>query len=292
MSEVELLRVGLTQWHATADVEANVEIAVDLICRAAAGGADIVVLPENGLMLGTNVQMRERALSQTGPEVHALASAAAEQGVTVVLGGMKNITAEGVFNSAVVIDAQGRVAGRYDKIHLFDATVNGQSFEASSVEKPGQQPVLLDLDGVKVGLTICYDVRFPELYRALALSGAELFLVPAAFTYVTGQAHWHALLRARAIENGCYVVASATVRSPRGPGQDAFETYGHALVVSPWGEVLAVLGEETPVIQIVDLDLSTVRSARRSLPVLAGTRPLVYRTEPRTITTRSTQEAR
>jgi predicted amidohydrolase len=279
----ESLRVGVTQWHATTDVAANLEVALDLVRRAAEDGAQLVVLPENGLMLGTNAQMRAQLLAQDGPEVAALAAEAAEHGVTVVLGGMKNATADGVFNSAVVIGPDGLVAGRYDKIHLFDARVGGQSFEASSVEQAGSQPVLLDVDGALVGLTICYDVRFPELYRALALAGAEVLLVPAAFTHPTGRAHWHTLLRARAIENGCFVVAPATIRSPAGPGHDPFETYGHALVVSPWGEVLLDLEEQTPAVGVVDLDLTAVRETRAALPVLAGTKPGAYATTPRTI---------
>ena len=213
-------------------------------------------------------------------------------GITVVLGGMKNATLEGVFNSAVVIGPDGTVAGRYDKIHLFDARVGGQSFEASSVEQAGSRPALLDVDGALVGVTICYDVRFPELYRALALAGAEVLLVPSAFTYPTGRAHWHTLLRARAIENGCYVVAPATVRSPDGPERDPFETYGHALVVSPWGEVLLDLEEQTPAVGVVDLDLTAVRETRSALPVLAGTRPHAYATTPSTIAVPILEEQR
>ncbi|MGK5112341.1 MULTISPECIES: carbon-nitrogen hydrolase family protein [unclassified Geodermatophilus] len=284
--------MGVTQWHATTDVAANLAVALDLVGRAAADGARLVVLPENGLMLGTNAQMRARLLREDGPEIRALGEAAAAHGVTVVLGGMKNATADGVFNSAIAIGPDGLVAGRYDKIHLFDARVGGQSFEASSVEQAGSEPVLLDVDGTTVGLTICYDVRFPELSRALATAGAEVLLVPAAFTHPTGRAHWHTLLRARAIENGCYVVAPATVRSPEGPGHDAFETYGHALVVSPWGEVLLDLEERTPAVAVVELDLTTVREVRTALPVLAGTKPAAYRTAPRTIAVPILEEQR
>lgn len=273
------LRVGLTQWHATDDVDANLATALDLIARAAADDADLVVLPENGLMLGTNTTMREKALTESGPEITALSAAAGEHGVAVVLGGMKNSTPDGVFNSAVVIGADGVLAGRYDKIHLFDARVNGQSFEASTVERAGSHPVLLDLGSTVAGLTICYDLRFPELYRALALAGAEVLLVPAAFLHVTGGAHWHTLLAARAIENGCYVVAPATIRG--GPGaDDAFETYGHALVVSPWGEIITDLREDAPAVQVVELDLAAVEKARATLPVLHGTNPAAYVTEP------------
>ncbi|MFF3574888.1 carbon-nitrogen hydrolase family protein [Nocardia jiangxiensis] len=289
------LRVGLTQWHATTDIEANLATALRLIGEAAADGARLVVLPENGLMLGTNAQMREAAFNEGTDAVQQLRRVAATHGVTVVLGGMKNRTPDGVFNSALVIDAAGEIAGRYDKMHLFDANIGGQSFEASSVERPGAGPVLLDLDGVRIGLTICYDVRFPELSRALAAAGAEVLLVPAAFVRSTGEAHWHTLLRARAIENLAYVVAPATVHSPTPDYTDAFATYGHALVVSPWGEVLADLGTDPAAVQVIELDLDAVTRARAGLPVLAGRRGAdEYGAQPRRlhVTTRSPEETR
>lgn len=280
-----VLRVGLTQWHATGDVDANLRTAVRLIGEAADGGATLVVLPENGLMLGSNVEMREAALSEDAAPVRELRRVAADRGVVVVLGGMKNRTDDGIFNSALVIDRDGSVAGRYDKLHLFDATIDGRSFEASTVERPGSGPVLLDVDGVRVGLTICYDVRFPELARELAAAGAQVLLVPAAFVQSTGRAHWHTLLRARAIENLAYVVAPATVHSPTPDHVDAFPTYGHALAVSPWGEVLADLEESPAAVQVLDLDLAQVDAARAKLPVLAGRRAAdVYRTPPRIVT--------
>src|SRR5699024_8526886 len=150
---------------------------------------------ENGLMLGTNTEMREAAFSEEGDaHLERIAAAARENDVVVVVGGLKNRTEEGTFNSALVYDRSGHLAGRYDKIHLFDARIGGQSFEATSVERGGATPVIVEVDGVSVGLTVCYDVRFPELYRSLALEGAEVVLVPAAFTRVTGDAHWEVLL--------------------------------------------------------------------------------------------------
>lgn len=278
------LRVGVTQWHATTDITANLATALRLIDRAATAGAQLVTLPENGLMLGTNAQMREAALHEDSDEVRQLRLAAATRGVAVVLGGMKNRTAEATYNSALVIDAAGELVGRYDKMHLFDATIGGQSFEASTVERPGAGPVLLDLDGIRIGLTICYDARFPELSRALAAAGAEVLLVPAAFVQSTGAAHWHTLLRARAIENLAYVVAPATVHSPDPEFAEAFATYGHALVVSPWGEVLADLGEAPEAVRVVELDLEAVTRARSTLPVLAGRRRIEeYNAQPRVL---------
>lgn len=288
-----ILRVGLTQWHATSDIEANLAAALRAVGQAAAAGATLVLLPENGLMLGTNAEMRARAFTEDAPEIGKLAAAAAEHEVTVVLGGMKNATAEGTFNSALVLDPTGTVAGRYDKIHLFDARVDGQAFEASSVERAGSSPVLLALGDALVGLTICYDVRFPELYRALAQHGAEVILVPAAFTHTTGSAHWHTLLRARAIENGCFVVASATIRGAdeEERSRDGFTTYGHALAVGPWGEVLADLGEAPAAVEVVELDLDEVAQVRAKLPVLRQGRPAAYAAEPDTVVINEKEDA-
>ncbi|MGV9861062.1 nitrilase-related carbon-nitrogen hydrolase [Rhodococcus koreensis] len=277
-----VLRVGLTQWRATRDIAANLEAAEWVIAESASGGADLVLLPENGLMLGTNTEMRAAALRPDGPELSRLGAAAKAAGVPVILGGTKLIRENGaVTNTAVVFGPDGALIGGYDKIHLFDARVGGQSFEASAVESAGTDPVLLEVSGTVVGLTICYDVRFPELYRRLALAGAEVLLVPAAFIQETGRAHWEVLLRARAIENGAFVVASATIVGE--DGSDAFATYGHATAVAPWGEVLADLRETPLGAQVVKLDLEQVASARSRLPVLAGVRDDVYRTRPRTI---------
>lgn len=284
MTASRSLRVGLTQWHATRDVDANVDAAVRAIRSCAAEEAQLVVLPENGLMLGSNSEMREAAFSEDGdPHLSRIAEAARENEVVVVVGGLKNRTAEGTFNSALVYNRSGEISARYDKIHLFDARIGGQSFEASSVEQAGAAPVLVEVDGVMVGLTICYDVRFPELYRNLARAGAEVILVPAAFTRITGDAHWEVLLRSRAIESGAYVVASATVHGD-GATKEAFETFGHALAVGPWGQVLADLGEEPFATTVLDLDLDEVAAVRDKLPVLRGVRPDAYGAKIRSFT--------
>jgi predicted amidohydrolase len=276
-------RVGLTQWRATLDMAANLATAVELIDAAGADGADLALLPENGLSLGTNADMRAAALSVRSAEIESLQEAARRAGAAVVLGGFKRVSDDGtVYNTALAIGSDGELAGHYDKIHLFDARVGGQTFQASNVEQAGQCPVLLDVRGVRVGLTICYDVRFPELYRRLALEGAEVLLVPAAFTQTTGEAHWEVLLRARAVENAAFVVASATVRGD--DGADAWETYGHALVVDPWGKVLADLGERQRAVEVVELDLGEVARVRDQMPVLRGTRPDAYAAEPQSLT--------
>lgn len=276
-------RVGLTQWHAGRDLDANLRSALDAIHQCADQGAQLISLPENGLHLGSNAEMRAAALSLDSAPIDALRNAARKSGVPVTLGGFKNRGQDGrIHNSAIVIDKHGEIAGQYDKIHLFDATVGGQSFEASSVELRGQEPVVLSVGGVKIGMTICYDVRFPELFRALALNEVQLFLVPAAFTYTTGQAHWEVLLRARAIENAAFLVASATVRG-EDPSQDAFQTWGHAMAIDPWGTVLADLEDAHAATQVVELDLGRVEEIRSKLPVLKGVQPHTYTLSPRVI---------
>jgi predicted amidohydrolase len=262
----------------THDVARNLAVAVELIAEAAGAGAELVLLPENALCLGRNQQMRDRALRVESAEIASLRAAAARAGATVVLGGFKRLTADGaVYNTALVIGPDGELAGGYDKIHLFDARIDGRSFRASAVERAGGRPALVELGGARIGLTVCYDVRFPELFRRLAVEGADVLLVPAAFTRATGRAHWGALLRARAIENGAYVVASATVGDHAADA--AFPTYGHAMVVDPWGVVLADLGERQRAVRVVELDLAEVERVRAQLPVLQGRRPDAYAAE-------------
>jgi predicted amidohydrolase len=276
------IRVTLTQWHATRDVAANLRKALELVRASARDKPDLILLPENGLMIGTNDEMRAAALAIDSVEIDQLRRSAHDASATVILGGFKRRAADGsVHNTALVIGPRGEIAGGYDKIHLFDATIGGQKFQASRVEVAGTEPVIALINQVKVAVTICYDVRFPELYRALALAGAEVFLVPAAFTFKTGEAHWEVLLRARAIENTAYVVGSATIRGRN--GDDAFETWGHALAVDPWGIVLADLGTAELAHETIELDMGVLEEVRRNLPVLRGIRQQAYSTEPRVI---------
>lgn len=278
------LRVGVTQWHATPDIQRNLDTATRLITLAAEDGATLVVLPENGLMLGTNTEMRAAAFSESSPELLLLRELARQHEIALIIGGMKYRVADEVYNSALIIGPDGEIQGRYDKLHLFNANVGGQSFEASSVEKAGSHLVLVEIEGVRVGVTICYDIRFPELARQLASEGAEILLVPAAFVKSTGEAHWHTLLRARAIENHTFVLAPATVHSPNADYADAFPTYGHALAVNPWGEVLFDLGTSGEAVEVIDINLDEVTQARRKLPVLEQRRtPEIYQSTPKTV---------
>jgi predicted amidohydrolase len=278
MNDNTTFHVGLTQWRPTKNLESNLQIALRMIAETAKQGADLVLLPENGLFLGSNKEMREAALSLDSPAIDALRAASAQAGVVTVVGGFKCRMPEEITNKALVIGTDGSMVGAYDKIHLFDARVGGRSFDASSVEKSGQCPAILEVKGVKVGLTVCYDVRFPELYRRLAVAGAQVMVVPSAFTQVTGEAHWEVLLRARAIESGAYVIASATIRGE--DGADAFPTYGHALAVDPWGKVLVDLGETRAGCTVVPIELEKVEEARTSLPVLKGLQPEAVARDP------------
>lgn len=269
-------RIGLTQWHVTRDREQNLDQACSLIRACGKERADLVLLPENALFLGSNTEMRDASLSLDAPAFAGIAELAREIGTPVLIGGVKRRDEAGtIWNSAVLCDQKGRVTSIYDKIHLFDATIGGQRFQASQVESAGVTPVIVDHAGAALGITICYDVRFPELYRKLAFAGAEILLVPAAFTRTTGAAHWEVLLRARAIENSSFVVASATVSGHDGAA-DSFETYGHAMVIDPWGRVLADLGEQSPASTVVELDLSLVADVRAKLPSLNHARPAAY----------------
>lgn len=285
MTGNRVLRIGLTQWDASTHIERNLNYACAAITACAEGGADVVLLPENGLMLGTNAQMREAAFTPDSEWLRTLEEHIAKCGVVTVLGGLKYRIGDHTTNSALVYGADGTLRGRYDKLHLFDAKIGGQSFEASTVEAPGERLTILEVAGVKIGLLICYDIRFPEASRKLAKAGAEVLLYPAAFLEKTGSAHWQTLLQSRAIENLAYVVASATVASDDPSVERGFRTWGHAMAVGPWGEVIADLGSTPYSVQVLELDLAEVQRTRTLLPVLHGVRPAhIYDAAPVSIT--------
>jgi predicted amidohydrolase len=270
----ELLRVACVQLNAGADKPANLEKAETLVARAAATGADIVVLPEKWNAIGTPDVFRENAETvETGETFAALSSWARRHGVTIV-GGSVTERREGrekLSNTCPVYDSQGELAGLYRKIHMFDVEVGGQVYRESEAEEPGEGPVVCDVEGWKLGLTVCYDLRFPELYRIEALEGAELITVPAAFTLFTGKDHWELLLRARAVENQLYV-AAANQWGETSPGKSS---YGRSLIVDPWGVVLAAAPDEDCVI-VAELDRARLQRVRRMLPSLANRQPQAY----------------
>ncbi len=266
------LRVGLVQTCTGIDPVANAAALAVAIGDLAAQGANCIFTPEMSGLLDRN---RERAARQITGEtgdivLAAVRAAAARYGVWVQLGSLALRPDDGgkLVNRAFLIGADGDIVARYDKIHLFDVDLpDGETYRESAAYAPGDRAVIAPTPWGGVGLTICYDVRFPALYKSLAVAGASVITVPAAFTGPTGVAHWHVLLRARAIETGSFIVAAAQT----GNHADGRTTFGHSLVVDPWGTVLVDLGDR-PGVAIVDLDLPQVQTTRTRLPTLANAR--------------------
>ncbi len=267
------MRVGLVQLTASDDPEENLPATLARVAEAAAQGAELVATPEVTNCVSTS-RTRQRAVLRREDEdatLAALREAAARHGTWILAGSLALRTddPDGRFaNRSFLIDATGRITARYDKIHMFDVEVSEtESYRESAGYRPGEAAVLGDLGAVRLGLTICYDIRFPHLYRRLAQAGAGILSVPSAFSPVTGAAHWEPLLRARAIETGCFVLAPAqTGRHAAARGRSR-ETYGHSMVVAPWGEVLLDMGV-APGAALVDLDLSETEAARARVPSL------------------------
>ncbi|HCX86414.1 MAG TPA: hypothetical protein DG761_00150 [Gammaproteobacteria bacterium] len=259
------LALAAVQMNSTSVLEENLATARAFIDEACAGGADIIVLPENFSLMPETREQRQDAADRVS-EVEAMLSAAAREKGVVIIGGSTPLpAADGrVTNTCLVFDHSGQRIGRYDKIHLFDVSVSSsESYCESRHIAPGKTPLALSAHGLTMGITICYDMRFPELYRQLAKAGAELFSVPSAFTVPTGHAHWHTLLRARAIENLAWVIAPAQVGAHPGGRQ----TYGHSLIIDPWGEILAEC-DGGPGVIFARLDRDSASQRRRQFPVL------------------------
>jgi predicted amidohydrolase len=276
-----ILRAGLVQLSSSDDVAANIPVTEALVREAAAGGAELILTPEVTNIVTQNRARRQAALvaEAAEPTLARLRAAAAELGRWVLVGSLL-VKAEGeatrAANRSLLIGPDGAVRARYDKIHLFDVDVSeAETHRESESVRPGDRAVLAETPWGGIGLTVCYDLRFPALHRALAEAGAAILTVPAAFTPPTGAAHWETLLRARAIETGCFVLAPAQCGlHPAGPGERRRETWGRSLAVGPWGEVLADAGE-APGVTLVDLDLAAVAEARRRLPSLRHARPFL-----------------
>ena len=269
-----MTRIALLQSNTGIDPRANAAALVGAIKEAAKGGAAILFTPEMSGLLDRDSQRASTNL-RTEEEDQVLAAcreAAREHGIWLHLGSVAVLVDDGkVANRGFVIDRTGIVRARYDKIHLFDVDLpTGESWRESAVYRPGNGAVLINGTPVgKLGLTICYDLRFPTLFARIAESDADIISVPAAFTVPTGRAHWHVLLRARAIEAGVFVVAAAQV----GRHEDGRQTFGHSLVVDPWGEVLLDMGEEQG-IGFADIDLSRISDVRSRIPALNHRRPI------------------
>lgn len=267
----ETFVAAAVQTRSGKSVAANVTAASGLVREAAAAGADYVLTPEM-----TNILVRSRdelkasiADEKDDLSLAAFRALAAELGIWLHLGSIAVKAADGrAANRAFLIAPDGGIAARYDKIHLYDVDLpNGESFRESTHYCPGAEAVVYDLPWLRLGITICYDLRFPKLFQALADAGSGLVVVPSAFTRVTGEAHWHVLLRARAIETGSFVIAAAQ----GGRHEDGRETFGHSLIVDPWGKILAEAGTE-PGIILAEIDPAAVEDARRRIPTLAHAR--------------------
>ena len=260
-----VFKAACVQVNASADLEDNIARASRLIAEAAGAGAKLVLTPENTTMI---VRGREATLAKAQPEashpaIPAFSALSAKLGVWLSIGSLTiRLSEEAAANRSYLFAPDGSLAARYDKIHMFDVNVpDGQVYRESSTFQRGEDAPIVPLPWGKLGLTICYDLRFPQLYRALAQAGADFLTVPSAFTRVTGRAHWHTLLRARAVETGCYVFAAAQC----GDHDGGRETYGHSLIVGPWGEVLAE-ANEAPGIILADIEPARVAEARAMVP--------------------------
>jgi deaminated glutathione amidase len=267
------LCAAVIQMCARQDIEQNLSVARALVDRAAARGAQLAVLPENFAYIGKlehKVQLAEPlSESEPGPILRAMQEAARSTGLHLLLGGtpIRSDHGDRFYNTAVLLDPRGHILASYRKIHLFDINIPGVVFTESERVMPGEEPVVADLLGARLGFSICYDLRFPELYRELSRRGATLLAVPAAFTLHTGKDHWLPLLRARAIENQCYVLAAGQ----HGAHTETRTSYGKSCIIDPWGAVIAQVSDGDGV-AVAMLDFVYLEKVRRELPALTHRR--------------------
>ena len=265
--------VALVQLDAGPDPETNVRLAAELADRAATDGARLVALPEYLQFRGPDDGFRASARPVPGPFTDPFADVARRHGTWVLVGSLAEASGDPdrPFNTSVLIRPDGEIAARYRKVHLFDVAVEAGPVDTESARvTAGDELVTAEVEGVRLGLSICYDLRFPELYRGLTLAGAQVLTVPANFTERTGRDHWEVLLRARAIENAAYVLAPSQIGGP--PGQPA---YGRSMVIDPWGTVVAQAPDRVAIVH-AELDLDRVDAIRQQIPALANRRPDVY----------------
>ncbi|MBA4779864.1 MAG: nitrilase [Sphingomonadales bacterium RIFCSPHIGHO2_01_FULL_65_20] len=275
------MKIAVLQMTAGIDPADNARTLVQAVRDAKAGGAEMLFTPEMSNLIDRNRARAADTIRSEGedPVLAEVRTAAAEHGLWVHLG---SLAVQGDApdakwrNRAFVIAPDGSIAARYDKIHLFDVDLaSGESWRESAVYEGGEQAVAVRLPEAVLGLSICYDIRFSAVFAALSRAGADIIAVPAAFTVPTGQAHWHVLLRARAIENACFVVAAAQT----GDHADGRSTYGHSLVIDPWGEILLDMGE-APGLAFAELDLARIADVRSRVPVIANRRPVAEAVRP------------
>lgn len=266
-----MTRIAVLQMCSGVDPDDNTDVIVDALQRAASGSAAMLFTPEMSIALDSNRKRASGSITteDNSPYIERLRRACSETGVWLSLGSCAVLVDEQRWaNRALVIDGSGRICARYDKMHMFDVDLaSGESWRESKTYRPGQDVVTIDTPVGHLGLSICYDIRFPALYQELGRLSCDVIAIPAAFTVPTGQAHWHILQRARAIESSCYVVAAAQA----GSHADGRRTYGHSLVIDPWGEVLLDMGDKLD-IAFVDLDNARLAEVRAQLPSLANRR--------------------
>lgn len=265
------LKVGVAQLNSRADKQKNVEMAIGAIRQAAGKNADLVVLPEYFNCLGSRAAMLENAERIPGPTTETMAQLARDSGTAILCGSIPEISANSgkIRNTAVFIDETGEILACYSKIHLFDIDLPGKvAYRESDAIEPGSAACTFAWHGLKIGLAICYDLRFPELFRRLMQQGAEMILVGAAFTRATGKYHWQPLIRSRAIENQVFVCAA----NQCGEHPDFFPTFGGSGVIDPWGRSLCRL-EQHPGVAVADLDMTELRRIRRESPILTHIQP-------------------
>lgn len=260
------------QMRGSCSVAENIAAASALISEAAAQGADFVATPEmTSLLVSKTAELFEKVREEKDDEaLAAFRALAAEKKIWLLIGSLPiRLSSEKVANRAFLISPEGEVTTRYDKIHMFDVDLaGGESYRESKNYEPGREASLARLPWGRLGLTICYDIRFPHLYRTLAQAGADFLTVPAAFTKQTGEAHWHTLLKARAIETGCFVIAPAQ----GGKHECGRETYGHSLIIAPWGEVIAEAAHAEPGVILAEIDPARIAEARSRVPSLGHDR--------------------
>ena len=268
------MRVAAIQLNSTEDKGRNLAIAEPLLRDAAADGSELIVLPEKWNVLGSPADLRAGAEPVPGPTTEWAGEVCRKLGVWLVAGSIVE-RVEGddkLRNTSVLISPDGDIRATYRKIHMFDVEVGGITYRESDAEAPGDEVVVADAGGIELGMAVCYDLRFAELFRIMAVRGARVFSLPSAFTVPTGRAHWEILVRARAIENQAFVIAAGQV----GKHPPDHESYGHSMIVDPWGVVLAqAAGEQCFV--AAELDLDAQREVREKLPALANRRPQAYR---------------
>jgi predicted amidohydrolase len=268
------VRAGAVQLNSNEDTDRNLATADRLVREAAGRGAQLVVLPEKWTVLGTGEQLAAGAQALDGPAITWARDVARELGIDLVAGSIVERVPgqDKTANTSVHVGPDGELKATYRKLHMFDVEVDGVTYAESEHEQPGEDVVVSALaDGTKLGMTVCYDVRFPELYQLLAVRGAEVISVPSAFTLATTRDHWEVLLRSRAIEDQCFVVAANQIGAHPG----GFRSGGRSMIVDPWGLVLAS-APDTETAIVADLDPDVLRDVRRRLPSLSHRRPEVY----------------